>query len=283
MMQRTKTKNVDGQNEVQRRFRRRGFTLLEVLTALSILAFVSTSVLVVIDRCIVAATDSSLRVEAFAVARENMEKILASNTVKETVEYGTSDTNANISWQTVVEAFSEPIDGTMWVRAVCSAEYEDTSGETQTVTLEHWITELTDQQADQIMSEEDLEQLAVEQLVETPQEAAQHAGVGTETIEQWVQDGLLTTEDGFFIRYNLDIYKQSNGDPPDDEKARQVESIEELALSLKSQRPGEAGGAPTRQGGGETDPLTGLPYEELQEKGIGEVMELLQKRQRGTR
>jgi prepilin-type N-terminal cleavage/methylation domain-containing protein len=278
-MENKKTNNAEAHVAMQRRFGRCGFTLLEVLTALAILAFVSTSVLVVIDRCIIAVTDSSLRMEAFTVARENMEKILASTTVAEKVEYGTSDTNADISWQTTVEAFSEPIDGTMWVRAICSAEYEDTSGETQTVTLEHWITELTDQQADQIMGQEDLEQLAADQLVETPEEAAQHAGVGVETIEQWVENGLLTTEDGFFIRYNLDIYKQNNGNPPEDEKAKQVGSIEELALSLKSQQQGQLGGAQMRQGGSETDPLTGLPYEELEEKNIGEVMELLQKRQ----
>jgi len=204
-----------------RPFGRGGFTLLEVLTALAILAFVSSSVLVVVDRCVVAAADSTLRMEAFTLARENMEKILTSNSVSETVEYGVSDTNPNISWQTVIEAFSEPVEGNMWIRAVCSAEFKDAAGETQTVKLEHWLGELTQQQADQLSGQEDLEQLAVEQLIETPEEAAQYAGVSAETIEQWIEDGLLTADDGRFIKYNLDIYKRSQGNPSEQDKADQ--------------------------------------------------------------
>jgi len=183
--------------------------------------FVSSSVLVVVDRCVVAAADSTLRMEAFTLARENMEKILTSNSVSETVEYGVSDTNPNISWQTVIEAFSEPVEGNMWIRAVCSAEFKDAAGETQTVKLEHWLGELTQQQADQLSGQEDLEQLAVEQLIETPEEAAQYAGVSAETIEQWIEDGLLTADDGRFIKYNLDIYKRSQGNPSEQDKADQ--------------------------------------------------------------
>ena len=263
-----------------RPFGRDGFTLLEVLTALAILAFVSSSVLVVIDRCVVAAADSTLRMEAFTLARENMEKILVSNSVSETVEYGVSDTNPNISWQTVIEAFSEPVDGTMWVRAVCSAEFPDTTGETQTVKLEHWLTELTEQQAGQLAGQEDIEQLAVEQLIETPAEAAEYAGVSAETIEEWVENGLLTTEDGLFIKYNLDIYKRTQGNPSEQDKADQVESIEDLALSLRSGQEGETGRSDAEQGADGIDPLTGLPYEELEKKDVREVMELLQKRQK---
>jgi len=259
---------------------RHGFSLLEVLTALAILAFVSSSVLVVIDRCVVAATESTLRAEAFVVARENMEKILVLNSVSETVEYGVSDTNRNISWQTVVEAFSEPIEGAMWIRAVCSAEFEDTAGETQTVKLEHWITELTDQQADQLAGQEDLDQLAVDQLVETPEEAAQYAGVSAETIEQWVENGLVTTDDGLFIKYNLDIYVRSKGNPSDQDKADQVQSIEDLALSLRSLQEEQGDRSGAEQGAEGIDPLTGLPYEELEKKDVREVMELLQKRQK---
>jgi len=263
-----------------RPFGRGGFTLLEVLTALAILAFVSSSVLVVVDRCVVAAADSTLRMEAFTLARENMEKILTSNSVSETVEYGVSDTNPNISWQTVIEAFSEPVEGNMWIRAVCSAEFKDAAGETQTVKLEHWLGELTQQQADQLSGQEDLEQLAVEQLIETPEEAAQYAGVSAETIEQWIEDGLLTAADGRFIKYNLDIYKRSQGNPSEQDKADQVESIEDLALSLRSAQEGDAERSGAEQGADGVDPLTGLPYEELEKKDIREVMELLQKRQK---
>jgi hypothetical protein len=39
---------------------------------------------------------------AFEIARENMEKLLAAGSVKETAEYGTSDEYPEIKWQTVV-------------------------------------------------------------------------------------------------------------------------------------------------------------------------------------
>jgi len=279
-MQDRRTYNSGKGHRLRRPFGRDGFTLLEVLTALAILAFVSSSVLVVIDRCVVAAADSTLRMEAFTLARENMEKILVSNSVSETVEYGVSDMNPNISWQTVIEAFSEPVEGNMWIRAVCSAEFKDTTGEMQTVKLEHWLAELTQQQADQLSGQEDLEQLAVEQLIETPEEAAQYAGVNAETIEQWVENGLLTADDGRFIKYNLDIYKRSQGNPSEQDKADQVESIEDLALSLRSGQEGETERFGGEQGADGIDPLTGLPYEELEKKDVREVMELLQKRQK---
>ena len=52
------------------------FTLVEVMMALSILALISSSVLVVIDRCVVSGADSALRMQAFEVARANMESRL---------------------------------------------------------------------------------------------------------------------------------------------------------------------------------------------------------------
>ena len=123
------------------------FTLLEVITALAILAFASSSVLFVINRCMITAANSNFQMEAFQIARENIEQLLASDTLGEQVEYGTSERYPDITWQTVVEAFPEPVTGQMWLRAVCSADYIDPTGETQTVELVHWITTLTDQQA----------------------------------------------------------------------------------------------------------------------------------------
>lgn len=230
----------------------KGFTLVEVLAALAILAFVSSSVLFVINRSITSAADTAFRVEAFQLARENMEKVLVSNSVSETVEYGTSERCADISWRTVVEAFAEPVTGQTWIRAVCSADYPDPAGETQTVELVHWITELTDQQANQLVQSEDLDTLAGEQFIEYVEDAAQYARVDAETIEQWLDNGLVTTADGAFIKYNLDIFARRDGNPSDAEKAQQVATVEELAMALKT--AGETdGGSATLQGPGEED------------------------------
>ena len=83
----------------------RGFTLLEVLAALAILALASSSVMIVIDRCVASASDSTLRMEAFELVRENLEKILILDAVEESADYGTSDKYPDISWQTVIEGF----------------------------------------------------------------------------------------------------------------------------------------------------------------------------------
>ena len=270
----------DKTNVVSRRKRERivprrdAFTLLEVLTALVILAFTSTTILLVLNRCMASTANSALQMEAFQVARENLEEVLVSESLTENVEFGNSELYPNISWRTAVEAFSEPISGQMWTRAVSAADYVDAAGETQTLELVHWIGPLTDQQANQLMEEEDLEILAAEQLVDTVEDAAAHAGVDAETIEEWLQNGLLTTSDGAFIRYNLDIYANSGGDPSEEDRARQVESIEDLAMRLQ----GEAEG-----GEGEIDPTTGLPYEAPEQVDVSEVGERARDRQGRSR
>ena len=252
--------------------------MLEVMMALAILALTTSSALTIINRCMASTANCALRMEAFQVARENMEKVLAADSVSESVEYGTSELYPDVSWRTVVEAFSEPKTGQMWARGVCSAEYADSTGETQTLELVHWIGPLTDQQADQLLQEEDLETLAAEQLVESVEEAAEHAGVDVETLEDWVQNGLLTTEDGFFIRYNLDLYVQSGGNPSEEDRDRQVGSIEELAAALKAEREAGEGASGALQGADGTDPATGLPYEGRGQMGAGEGMELQDQR-----
>jgi prepilin-type N-terminal cleavage/methylation domain-containing protein len=243
------------------------FTLLEVVTALAILAFASSSVLFVINKCMTTAANSTFQMEAFQIARENMEKLLTSDTLSEQVEYGTSDRYPDIAWRTVVEAFSEPASGQMWVRAVCSAEYIDPAGETQTVELVHWITTLTDQQAEQLLGEEDLETLAAEQLLDTAEDAAGYAGVDAQTIQKWIENGLLVTADGAFIKYNLDIYVRTDGNPTEEERGLQVESIEALALTLQGAGGQTGDESDLGAGNNGVDPATGLPYEQLENRG----------------
>jgi len=276
------TDNLGQSRRVDRRSSTGGFTLLEVIASLGILAVVSSSVLLVISRCVNSAADSSMRMEAFRIVRENMEQTLSRASVAETVEYGMSDLYPDIRWMTAVEPFTEPISGQAWVRAVCSAEFTDASGETQMVELEHWITELSDQQAGQLLEEEDLEQLAADQLLSTAEDAADYAGTDRETVEQWVENGLLRTPDGSFVRFNLDIFIDAGGEPTVEAKAKQVESIKDLAMTLRMEQMGQGrqeGSDPSLDGSG-TDPRTGLPYEELEKMGVEEVMKLLEERRR---
>jgi hypothetical protein len=233
-------------------------------------------VLVVVDRCVSSAADSALRMEAFELARENLEQVLVRDTVEETVDYGRSEKYPDVTWQTVIEAFPEPVEGQMWIRAVCSAEYTDSKGESRKVELVHWLAALTDQQASQIMDDEDMERLEAEQAIATAQDAADYAGVDAETIAQWVEDGLLTTEDGRFIKYNLDLFTKSQGKPSDEEKGKQVQSLEELAMALRTIQKGANQSGESQDSG--IDPLTGASYEELEKMDVGEVIELLRQR-----
>lgn len=253
-----------------------GFTLIEVMTALIILALISFNVLVVVDNCVVSAANSKLRMQAFQVARENMEQLLAAESLSEKYEYGTSDKYPDIEWKTVVEAFYEPVTARMWIRGVCSAGYEDTDGEEQEVELTHWLTDLTKEQLLEMMNEEGMEQLAGE-LFETLEEAADYAGVSVDTIEQWLENGLVTTEDGSFIKGNLDIFMEGNGNPSQEDKDKQIQSESEL-MDLISGRSGEQGGEGGEGWQNEIDPKTGLTYGELENMDFSEIWEIMKNR-----
>ncbi|MDD5326255.1 MAG: hypothetical protein PHY02_00390 [Phycisphaerae bacterium] len=129
------------------------FSLVEAVTALIILALISSSVLVVINRCMASAADSVVRMQAFEVARDNMEALLSKDAVEETTEYGTSDKYPQVQWETTVEAFYEPAEEQIWVQAVCSAEYPDSQGQTQSLELTHWLTALTKDQLIQMIED----------------------------------------------------------------------------------------------------------------------------------
>jgi prepilin-type N-terminal cleavage/methylation domain-containing protein len=227
--------------------RRSAFTMPEVMAALIILAMVCSSVFVVIDRSMESLADSSLKMQAFETARENMEVLLASDSVSEKTEYGTSDKYPAIQWETTVETFYEPITTRMWIQAVCSAEYIDSQGEVQTVELTHWLTDLSKQQLIALMDRMQEEELEDQQVVETIEEAADYAGVDVETIEQWLENGMQTTEDGFFIMSELDLYQQTDGNPTPEDRARIVSE-----RKTRQERQGP-------DGTGETDGQPGLP------------------------
>ena len=130
-------------NMTPKTIRHAGFSLLEVVVALGVLAAIISSVLVVINQCIAATIDSRTKMEAFRLVRENMEKVLAADSVTLVSEMGVSDTNPEIQWQTVVETFNPPVGTKMWLQALCSAAYTDSKGEQQTIELTHWLNELS--------------------------------------------------------------------------------------------------------------------------------------------
>lgn len=255
---------------------RSAFSLVEVLMALAVLALTSSSVLIVIDRCAASAANSALKMQAFEVARENMESLLASVSVRESVKYGESEKYPAISWQTTVETFYEPATARMWLRGVCSARYSDPNGLEQSVELTHWLTDLSKKQLLEMMKQDDQGQNGLaDQLIKSVEDAAEYAGVDVETIEQWLENGLLTAEDGSFIKSNLDLYQQNNGNPSAEDKQKQIKSKAEL-----SERFGTAGsGAGGQAGGkGEIDPQTGLTYQELEQMDFSQIWNLMQNR-----
>jgi len=263
--------NINGTKE-------KAFSLVEVLTALTILAMISFSVLVVIDRSTASAANSMQQMRAFEVARENMEKLLSSASVKEGVEYGDSNEYPDIRWETIVEPFYEPITARMWIRGVCSAKYNDPNGQEQIIELEHWLTDLTKEQLLQIMKRDEEPQDGSGELLATLEEAAEYAGVDVETIQQWLENGLLTLEDGSFIKSNLDIYIRSKGNPTDAEKEKQIKSKAEL--KNKTGQSGKAGDAGQQGQKDEIDPKTGLPYSELEQMDFTQIWDLMKGRQR---
>lgn len=258
----------------------KGFSLPEVVAALVILALISSTVLVVMNRCMAAAADSTLRMQAFEVARENMETLLSGDSVAEMVEFGSSNKYPEVQWQTTVEAFYEPITDRMWIQGICSAEYADTSGDVQTIELTHWLTNLTKQQILEIMGEKQKQQRRLAYLViETVEEAAAYAGVDVQTIQQWVDNGMLKTEDGSFVKDNLELFKENDGNPPPEAKEQQIKSDADLIEKLTEEQaePGEQKTPDEQDWRDEIDPFTGLTYGELVDMSTDELWALIKK------
>lgn len=130
---------------------RKAFTLMEVSVALVILGMIAATVLVVINRAIDTVVAWQTKMEAFDVARENMEKLLMKNSVSDGVENGISDTNPDINWETTIESFYEPISNRMWARAVCTSKYKDNEGQEQKIELTQWITSVSKEQIKDIL------------------------------------------------------------------------------------------------------------------------------------
>jgi prepilin-type N-terminal cleavage/methylation domain-containing protein len=135
-----------------------GFTLIEMSVAIVILGMIVATVFTVINRAVETIGDWQTKMEAFEIARTNMEKLLAQKTLSDTFEYGTSEINPEITWETTVESFYEPVSNKMWMRAVCTSEYTDSNGLDQKIELTHWLTSLSKKQIMQILEQQQREQ-----------------------------------------------------------------------------------------------------------------------------
>jgi type II secretory pathway pseudopilin PulG len=136
--------------------------MVEVVAALVLLSMILSSVMVLMNRYVDSVIDLELRQEAFELARGNMEQLLAESKLSDMAEFGDSEQNPEkqnpeIEWQTLVEPFYEPVTDQMWIRAVCSAGFDDSKGEYESIELEHWITNLTAAQIKQILAQQELE------------------------------------------------------------------------------------------------------------------------------
>ncbi len=157
-----------GSDTIKCSSRRAGFTFIEVVAAIAILGLITGSVLVVLNRSIEAMIDSRVRMQAFELVRWNMEKLLASNSVTDTAEFGVHELNEDIEWETVIEPFDEPVKSKMWIRAICSASFTDRYGERQRIELTHWLTQVSRTQERQILSQRKLQQEYLDQAVGNP-------------------------------------------------------------------------------------------------------------------
>lgn len=134
-----------------------GFTLVEVAVTIVVVGLIVGSSMTILDRLIGAMGDMRLRSEAFEIARQNMETLLSETKAADLSEYGTSEICPEVQWQTAIEPFYEPISKKMWIRAVCSAGFNDSKGQYQSIDLEHWLTNLSADVVRQIIQQQKAE------------------------------------------------------------------------------------------------------------------------------
>ena len=172
---------------------RKAFTLIEVSIALVVLGMIAASVLVIVNRAIETVVLWQTKMQAFDIARENMEKILSQSSVSDMVEYGASETNPDITWETTIESFYEPVTNNLWVRAVCDAKFVDSEGGEQKIELTHWLTSLSKDQVKEVLEQKQREDSYQASASENPQDTGQNqdAGQNQDPSAAWKEMGKL--------------------------------------------------------------------------------------------
>ncbi len=155
--------------------------------------------------------------------------------------------------------------------------------ETQSIELTHWLTDLTKQQLLQII-EEKQKQLgeSADETFETVEEAAAYAGVDVETIEQWIENGMLLSEEERFSKKMLDLFREYQGEPSieDIEKVVAKEKEEEDLESPKDNEKKEDGEddksteEPDQQQEQEEETLCGFTRQQLKQMGFEELIQI---------
>lgn len=193
--------------------RRPAFTLVEVAVTIVVIGLIVGSAITILERIVGAMADMRLRANAFELARQNMESLLASANVQDKTEYGVSEIHPEIQWQTVIEPFYEPVTNAMWVRAVCSAGFNDSKGQYQSIELEHWLTNLSAEVVRQIIQQQKAEEEYLDLLSGTSS-GQEEAAVQETTIAYLEEAGLDVDEYQNFLerqrRKKLD-YIAKNG------------------------------------------------------------------------
>ena len=207
---------------------RPAFTLVEVVAALALLSIMISSVLVMMNNYVGAVIDMRLRQQAFELARSNMEMLLSESKLPDIYEYGESETNPDIQWETTVEPFYEPVKNRMWIRAVCSVFFVDSKGQDQDVELEHWITNLTAAQIKQILAQQQVEEEYMSLLQE-----GQYTDIQQTTLAYLEQESLDVEAYKDFLeqqrRQKLE-YLDKNGMKGYDEFLEELEEEENIFL-----------------------------------------------------
>jgi prepilin-type N-terminal cleavage/methylation domain-containing protein len=172
---------------------RKAFTLMEVSVALIIVGMIAATVLIVVNRAIDTVVAWQTKMEAFGIARENMEKLLMKSTVSDLIENGISEKNPDISWETTVESFYEPISNRMWARAICTSKFKDNDGNEQKVELTHWITSMSKEQVKQIL-ESQAQQKQVESAKMSQEQSQDQSGQQQNQDQQQEQSPIDDTQ-----------------------------------------------------------------------------------------
>ena len=69
---------------------------------------------------------------------------------------------------------------------------------------------------------------AKDEVIETQVAAATYAGVSERTIRRWVKSGMMRTERKFYIKSQLEIFRQNEGQAPNEHKVRATKATADV-------------------------------------------------------